>query len=149
MVSPTPRRDSWNAQRGCVVDGAVTDRGARSSLPEQQAAERRIETQRSSAELRIESLTRQIDAIVESSGWTATDDEHDPEGATIAFERAQLLALLAQARADLHDLDRAAERLHRGEYHRCERCGQRIGEQRITALPATRVCITCATATRR
>ncbi|MPZ65577.1 MAG: hypothetical protein GEU83_08685 [Pseudonocardiaceae bacterium] len=29
------------------------------------------------------------------------------------------------------------------------RCGQRIGEQRMAALPATRVCITCATATRR
>ncbi len=107
-----------------------------------------LAAQRACAQLRVESLARQLDAIVEASAWTAGDDEHDPEGATIAFERAQVLALLAQARADLDDLDRAAERLHRGDYHRCERCSLRIGEQRLAALPATRICITCATARR-
>lgn len=101
-----------------------------------------------SAERRVTSLARQLDGIVESTAWTAGDDEHDPEGATVAFDRAQVLALLAQARAELDDLDRAAERLHRGEYQRCERCGQPIGEQRLAALPATRTCIACATARR-
>lgn len=41
-----------NAQCGGIVDCAVTDRAARSSLPDQQSAERRIEAQRSSAALR-------------------------------------------------------------------------------------------------
>lgn len=107
-----------------------------------------LAARRADAELRVESLKRRVDAVVESSSLTTDDDEHDPEGATIAFERAQLLTLLAQARADVDDLDRAAERLRNGTYHRCERCGQPIGEQRSAALPATRTCIRCTTARR-
>lgn len=129
------------AREGIVYD-IVTYRGSDSALS-------LLAAQRASTELRVESLARRVDAIIESSTWTADDDEHDPEGATIAFERAQLQALLAQARADLVDLDRAAERLHGGEYHWCERCDERIGEQRLAALPATRICIRCTTATRR
>ena len=37
---------------------------------------------------RITAVRREFDGIVESSAGVATDDEHDPEGATIAFERA-------------------------------------------------------------
>ena len=48
---------------------------------------------------RMAALRRDFDGIVDSSALVATDDEHDPEGATIAFERAQLAALLDQARA--------------------------------------------------
>ena len=47
---------------------------------------------------RITAVSREFDGIVESSAGVATDDEHDPEGATIAFERAQLAALLDQDR---------------------------------------------------
>jgi DnaK suppressor protein len=37
---------------------------------------------------RLASLTRDFDDIVERSSDASRDDEHDPEGATIAFERA-------------------------------------------------------------
>lgn len=59
----------------------------------------------------IDSLMRQWDGIVEASALTIHDDEHDPEGATIAFERAQVEAMLRRARVDLDDLDRAAKRI--------------------------------------
>jgi hypothetical protein len=39
---------------------------------------------------RIESLEREFNSIVEAAAGVATDDEHDPEGTTIAFERAQV-----------------------------------------------------------
>ena len=42
-------------------------------------------------------LTREFDAIVAASAEANLDDEHDPEGATVGFERAQVLALLEQA----------------------------------------------------
>ncbi|RYJ06989.1 MAG: molecular chaperone DnaK, partial [Actinomycetales bacterium] len=42
----------------------------------------------------IVSLTGSFTTIVETSRLTATDDEHDPEGSTIAFERSQTTALL-------------------------------------------------------
>jgi RNA polymerase-binding transcription factor DksA len=89
-------------------------------------------------------LARQRDGIVEASEFTSDDDEHDPEGATIAFERAQVLALLRQAEDELVALDRAAERVRAGVYEVCERCGGPIAEGRLTALPATRICIACA-----
>ncbi len=126
----------------------MTDHAARSSPPDRGTAQHRIAAHRVSAERRVASLTRRLDGIVESSAWTPGDDEHDPEGATVAFERAQVLGLLEQARAELGDLDRAAERLHHGSYQRCERCGRPIGEQRLAALPATRTCIDCAAARR-
>jgi hypothetical protein len=40
-----------------------------------------------------------------------TDDEHDPEGATIAFERQHLAALVSQARRHLAEIDAALRRL--------------------------------------
>jgi DnaK suppressor protein len=84
---------------------------------------------------RIAALSREFDGIVESSAGVATDDEHDPEGATIAFERAQLA-----------ELDDALDRLRQGSYGRCERCGRPIAAERLAARPAARTCITCAAA---
>jgi DnaK suppressor protein len=95
---------------------------------------------------RIDALSREFDGIVESSAGVATDDEHDPEGATIAFERAQLAALIGQARGHLAELDDALDRLRQGSYGRCERCGQPIAAARLAARPAARTCITCAAA---
>jgi RNA polymerase-binding transcription factor DksA len=95
---------------------------------------------------RIAALSREFDGIVESSAGVATDDEHDPEGATIAFERAQLAALIDQARGHLTELDDALDRLRQGSYGRCERCGQPIAAGRLAARPAARTCITCAAA---
>jgi RNA polymerase-binding transcription factor DksA len=89
-------------------------------------------------------LSRDFDGIVDSSALVATDDEHDPEGATIAFERAQLAALLDQARTRLADLGQALARLEEGSYGTCERCGRPIAPARLAARPAARTCITCA-----
>ena len=38
------------------------------------------------------SLEAVVAAIIEGSELTSTDDEHDPEGATIAYEQAQATA---------------------------------------------------------
>ena len=89
-------------------------------------------------------LAGQVDEIVTASTDVATDDEHDPEGQTIAFERAQAAALLEQSRARLADIDTAIARLDSGTYGICEGCGQSIGAERLDARPAARTCITCA-----
>ena len=95
---------------------------------------------------RMAALRRDFDGIVDSTALVATDDEHDPEGATIAFERAQLAALLGQAEQHLADLDQAVRRLDQGSYGRCERCGRPIAAARLAARPAARTCIRCASA---
>lgn len=92
----------------------------------------------------VEALRRRLAGIIESSTHTTNDDEHDPEGVTIAFERAQTAALLDQAQAQLRALAEAEERLTAGTYGTCTRCGQPIAAERLEALPATTRCIRCA-----
>jgi DnaK suppressor protein len=120
--------------------------GGPGGLPPGAAAATRdvLDAERQDTLARITALRREFDGIVESSAGVATDDEHDPEGATIAFERAQLAALLDQSRMHLAELDDALERLRQGRYGRCERCGRPIAAERLAARPAARTCITCA-----
>jgi DnaK suppressor protein len=93
---------------------------------------------------RITALERGFHDIVERSSDASRDDEHDPEGATIAFERAQVSALLAAARAQLVEIDLAEARIGRGEHDRCERCGAGIPAERRSARPTARTCVRCA-----
>jgi RNA polymerase-binding transcription factor DksA len=92
----------------------------------------------------VEELADNLREITEARTAVATDDEHDPEGQTIAFERAQVAALLQQARARLTDLDVAGERVAAGIYGFCEECGQPIAPERLEARPTARTCIVCA-----
>jgi DnaK suppressor protein len=92
----------------------------------------------------IVTLSRDLAEIIEASRSVATDDEHDPEGATIAFERAQLAANLERARTRLGDLESAAARLAEGTYGRCETCDAPIAPGRLEARPSARTCISCA-----
>ena len=102
-----------------------------------------VERARDAARARIAELHRSFDDIAASVDTANTDDEHDPEGATLAFERAQVVSLLAEAREQLGALDDAAGRIDAGTYGVCERCGDAIGADRLAALPAARACIEC------
>lgn len=90
------------------------------------------------------SLARQFDDIVAATENSNVDDEHDPEGATIAFERAQVIALESQAARDAAALRRALEDLDKVDFGACEECGGPIGFERLVAVPATRRCVACA-----
>lgn len=107
-------------------------------------ARSRLSTERVRALERLAGLTDDYDGVVAASRDTNADDEHDPEGATIAFERSQIGALVRQARERLDEIDAALARVDDGTYGRCERCGQPIGEGRLEARPAARTCISCA-----
>jgi len=93
----------------------------------------------------IISLARAFDDIVAANEQANTDDEHDPEGTTIAFERSQVSALLRQAR---EDRDALRNTLHRVDddlgYGVCTECRGFIGVDRLLALPAAAKCIACA-----
>jgi DnaK suppressor protein len=113
--------------------------------PSEKVAIREVLTaERDRTVVQIGALTRDWDSIVESSALVAVDDEHDPECATIAFERAQIDALLIRARSHLTDLDRALERLDEGTYGVCGRCKRSIAVERLAARPAATTCIHCA-----
>ncbi|GAA2540385.1 TraR/DksA family transcriptional regulator [Pseudonocardia hydrocarbonoxydans] len=108
-----------------------------------------IAAARAAAVERAAALSRQVQGLAEQQAHTTHDDEHDPEGVTIGFERAQLQGLLAGAREEIEALDRAAARLAAGTYGRCAVCGGPIAPERLDALPATETCIACASRRRR
>ena len=96
------------------------------------------------AEDQVSGLHAQLAEIIAASADSNADDEHDPEGATIAFERQQLVALIAQAEATRAELGRALERLAQGSYGRCQACGELISAGRLAARPSADRCIRCA-----
>jgi DnaK suppressor protein len=104
----------------------------------------RLETEREQTLRRLASLTGDFEAVVAASLDTNADDEHDPEGATIAFERSQVDAVLRQTRRRLEEIGAALRRLDEGTYGVCEVCGSPIAEERLEARPAARTCIRCA-----
>ena len=106
---------------------------------------RLLAAEKAAAAERIASLTDDPDRPIQSTLGANADDEHDPEGATIAFERAQLAALLASSRRRLADLDQATDRLAAGAYGRYESCREPISADRLTARPTTTTCVRCAT----
>lgn len=89
-------------------------------------------------------LSSQRAEVIAASEGSNADDEHDPEGATIAFEREQVSALLRQARTTVAQLEQALRRLDEGSHGTCERCGGAIGVERLLARPGTATCIGCA-----
>jgi DnaK suppressor protein len=106
--------------------------------------ETRLLGERDAALAQLAALQRDHDAMVAASEDSNADDEHDPEGATIGFERAQLAATIDMTRARLADLERALGQVADGTYGRCETCGGDIGAERLAARPSARTCITCA-----
>ena len=100
--------------------------------------------ERAAALAQVDALTREFDGLVAASQASNADDEHDPEGATIAFERQQVVALLEQARRRLADVDAALARRAAGDYGICETCGRPIAPERLAARPSARTCIDCA-----
>jgi RNA polymerase-binding transcription factor DksA len=98
------------------------------------------------ARARLADLTGDYAGMVEASRDSNADDEHDPEGATIAFERAQLASVLGLSERDLAEVDAALARVEAGTYGRCERCAVPISPARLDARPTARRCITCASA---
>lgn len=99
---------------------------------------------REQTRLLIERLTEEMGAFVTARRDTPTDDEHDPEGPTLAFERSQSHAMLRQTRQHLDDIDAALVRLERGTYGTCISCGNEIALGRLQARPQAPHCITCA-----
>jgi RNA polymerase-binding transcription factor DksA len=103
----------------------------------------RLEAEQAEVRERLRRLTDAFGGVVAASRDTNADDEHDPEGATIAFERAQVSGLVRQAKAHLDEIDAALHRWDDGTYGVCEHCGQPIDPARLEVRPAARRCIRC------
>ena len=106
-------------------------------------ARARLERERRHTVRRLAMLRGDYRGFVEASKDTNADDEHDPEGATIAFERQQVGSLVRAAELHLEAVDAALERLDAGAYGVCAVCVRPIAPERLEVRPTARTCIHC------
>jgi RNA polymerase-binding protein DksA len=108
---------------------------------ETEEAHRRLQEERA----RLEDLRSNFDddqqSELESLGELSSLDQHQADLGTETFEREKDLAILERVEAELVDIEHAMRRLDDGTYGTCEVCGREIGEDRLRALPATRLCV--------
>ena len=107
-------------------------------------AQELLEAERERTRARLARLQDEHGGFVEASLNSNADDEHDPEGTTIAFERSQVGALISQARQRLAEVDAALARVAAGTYGICQRCGTAIPQERLEARPTAAYCVSCA-----
>ena len=103
-----------------------------------------LQQERAIYEEQAESLKAQADQMAQEMepGDIQFDDESG-EGGTANIDRERDLALSAQARAAVDEIDHAIAKIGAGTYGTCERCGQPILKARLKALPQARLCVAC------
>jgi len=91
-----------------------------------------------------ETLKAEADSLTEDrEPGDVQFDEESGEGDTLAVERERDLALSAQARAAIDQIDVAVEKIHAGTYGQCDNCGTTIPKERLRALPYAALCVKC------
>lgn len=71
-------------------------------------------------------------------------DENFADSGQVTAERGEVEALSGQLSETLQEIEDALAKFADGTYGECESCGQRIPEARLEAMPAARLCISCA-----
>ena len=104
----------------------------------------RLAAEREATAARLAELRGDFSGMVAASRDSNADDEHDPEGATIAFERSQVDALIRQAEARLEEIDGALARVADGTYGLCAVRERQIPAERLEARPSASRCVSCA-----
>ncbi|GAA1934261.1 TraR/DksA C4-type zinc finger protein [Brevibacterium antiquum] len=92
----------------------------------------------------IATLSSDIKDLSAAREGDNSDDEHDPEGSTLAFERSQADTLLRQSEERLIAIAEAEQRLERGTFGICTNCGNPIPEVRLEIRPYAPTCVACA-----
>ena len=92
-----------------------------------EAATERLRKERGEVCARLANMTRDLESLFDASTDSNADDEHDPEGQTIAYERSQLSALIQGAQEHLCGME--------------EVCHQPIPAARLDARPTARTCV--------
>lgn len=103
-----------------------------------EAARRRLDTALDTLDKELVDLGARPDGSVR-----VLLDEGFADAAQTTSERAQLLSLVDGLRQRLEDVRAALQRIERGTYGLCERCGNEIKPERLDAIPTASMCISC------
>jgi len=74
--------------------------------------------------------------------------EHSPDASEQAVERENdevLYQLQGDATGELQKIKVATQRIKEGNYHKCQRCGEEIPDNRLAVIPYTTFCLSCST----
>jgi DnaK suppressor protein len=104
----------------------------------------RIHAERQRLQALVDSLTANFADLAEAADASPPDDEHDPEGHTIAFERSQLTSRRDEYLRTIAELAEAERRLDDVEAAVCQSCGDEIPHERRLAVPTATRCVNCA-----
>lgn len=102
------------------------------------AVRQRIDEDISAIESELEDLGFPSDGTVDVSF-----DEGFADAAQTTSELARAMSLAEGLRHRLVEAKAAIARIERGVYGKCEHCGRPIGDERLEAIPTTRLCIVC------
>jgi len=88
----------------------------------------------------------------EVANLTATSQEstvglgnHMADDATAAFDQATAVSLRRGHVRSLDEVNAALERMDKGAYGLCDRCGEAIDYARLKAMPQATLCLSCQT----
>lgn len=107
----------------------------------------RVTALREQLRARAESLGAEVqqhrDQLVEPAAATGNTFIAGAEGAVADADDVREVALLSRAQLELDAVSAALQRIDRGEFGHCERCGAAIAAARLQALPEARLCLDC------
>ncbi|MCA5923818.1 MULTISPECIES: TraR/DksA family transcriptional regulator [Curtobacterium] len=100
-----------------------------------------LDSERARNERLLLQVERSMRDVSDARQDANSDDEHDPEGATLAWERGSLGAVRDDARRRIEQVDAALARLDAGTYGRCTVGGEPVPEARLAAVPWAATCV--------
>ncbi|MFZ3071628.1 MAG: TraR/DksA family transcriptional regulator, partial [Thermodesulfobacteriota bacterium] len=130
-IKKSPHKASQAVSRG-IATGSGRQSFKKEMLKTLLASKRRL----------LEEVTNKVKAESNTSKFEIGDIY---DIASNERERELILTLGDREREQLHEVNVAIERLNKKDYGECEECNEPIGEERLRALPFTRVCVDCKT----
>lgn len=103
-----------------------------------------LDERRIDVEHRLVAITGDMRVLADARGASTSDDEHDPEGVTLAEEWSRLAGMRDGLEDELRSIQGALIRLDAGEYGVCTVCGTDIPVERLEVRPFTDRCVRCA-----
>jgi RNA polymerase-binding transcription factor DksA len=98
--------------------------------------------------VQLEDERERLRARLRELGAGESFDEGFADSSQVTAERGELDALAGALADSLREVEDALQKLDAGTYGACESCGQAIAPARLEAMPAARLCISCASKSR-
>ena len=93
-------------------------------------------------------ISEQLRELGHGPSGSLSFDEGFADSSQVTAERGEIEALTSSLAETLKEIEDALAKIDAGTYGRCESCGGEIAEARLDAMPAARLCISCASSSR-